>query len=271
MKTITIIFLFFIISCSSPKMLIEQAKKDEQRQRYDSAEQKYLTIIIKHNQSEYTSEAKYRLGLLYKDVKKDYLQARMWFNEVITRHPDSEFVKLAEVGILESPDYTGVLDGNVTVLGDVESYGRNMKLTTEYTKLDYNLYIGKYKLYAGDKLVRQYEKYYLKQGDEIKEFDVNPQKVAVKDYTVIMKYPVKPDISWLTKKDNKEVVYTIVATDLQIKLRDKVFNDCVKLKEYVKGEKGIRFIYYAPNKGCVRITTAVVGSTKEFPVVEIIQ
>lgn len=265
------LFLFFLLGCSSPKMLLESAKKDEQNQRYDKAEQKYFTVVIKHSDTIYAVEARYRLALLYKDIKKDYLQAQMWFNEIIARHPGSEYAKLAEVGILESPDYTGVLDGNVIVLGDVESYGKNMKLTAEFTKLEYNLYIGRYKLFAGDRLVRQYEKYYLKQSGEVREYDANPQKAMIKNYSIIMKLPIKSNVSWTTIKDNKEVVYTIVATGLQLKLRDKTFDDCIKVREYVKGERGVRFIYYAANKGCVKMTTGLLDGTKEFPVVESIQ
>ncbi|MCX7941385.1 MAG: hypothetical protein N2555_06410 [Endomicrobia bacterium] len=273
MLRLIIIFIIFLlcISCIPPKMLMEQAKRDEQNQRFDKAEQKYLTIIIKHNKSEYVPEAKYRLGLLYKDVKKDYLQARMWFNEIISRHPDSEYVKPAEVGILESPDYIGAIDGNIITIGDIESGGKNMRLATEFKKLDYNLYIGKYKLFAGEKVVKTYDRYYLKENGEIREYTVNPKTSTSKNYTVMIKYPVETNTSWTTQKDNKQVAYTIVAKDLQLKLQNKTFDGCIKVREYIKGEKGIRFIYYAPNKGCVRITTAMLDEPKEYTVMELIQ
>jgi len=146
---------------------MKKALKNEKNQRYDIAEKNYLTIIIKYPTSDYVAEAKYRLGLLYKDVKKDYLQARMWFSQVVNQHKDTEFIKLAEVGILESPDYSGALDNNRVVLGDVDSLGRNMKIVTEFKKLDCDLYECNLKLFAGEILVKQEKRYYLKKGNEV--------------------------------------------------------------------------------------------------------
>ncbi len=272
----TIILLSFVFltffSCTNPKSLLKSALKDEQKNKYDSAEQKYLTIIIKYDSSEFVPEAKYRLGLLYKDVKKDYTQAQMWFLDIINRHRDSEFCKLAYVGLLESPDYIGAIDGNKVILGDVESSGKNMQIITEYKKLDYDLYQANVKLYAGKSLIKQEEKFYYKVGNEIREYLVSPLKNPSARYTVVLKYPSKVATKWETEKEKKVVQYLIVEDSLVLKFRDKEFKNCIKVKEQVKGEKGVRFLYYAPNKGCVKITTTTIDNlTKEFPTMELVE
>lgn len=274
MKHIFILLLTFIIfSCATgPESLLRRAIKDEQKQKYDLAEQKYLTIVVKYPSSEYVSEAKYRLGLIYKDIKKDYVQARMWFSDIIINHKDSNFYTLAEVGMLESPDYTGILDGNKVILGDIESGGKNMRIETVIKKIDVNLYSSISQLYAGDKLVRKVEKFYLKTDQQVREYSSNPSIDKNLKYTVIFKLPAETGNQWKTEKENRTVIYTIVATGLQLKLKNFAFEDCIKILERYENETGIRYLYYAPNKGCVKITTSSLNNpTREFPVIELIQ
>lgn len=272
-----IIFLFPILvvfNCSNPKSLIKNALKDEQNKNYDSAEQKYLTIIVKYPKSDYVVEAKYRLGLIYKDVKKDYFQARMWFSQVVNHHQESEFAKFAKVGILESPDYIGAIDGNVIILGDIESGGKNMKSVFEFKKLDFDLYKCSCKLYAAETLVRKEEKFYLKTENEIREYFENPKSSQKKDlkYTIIYKDPQEVGKSWRTFKENKEVSYTIVETSLRLKFTKTEFENCIKILERYKNETGIRYLYYAPNKGCVKITTSSIKNPdKEYVVLELVE
>jgi len=268
-----IIFLFFLFSCTpSPQHLLKQAIKEEQKQNYSSAEQKYMTIIVKHSKNELVCEAKYRLALLYKDVYKDFLQAQLWFSEIINNHKDTKFHRLAQIGLLESPDYLGIIDGNRISIGDVESLGKNMRFFTEYKKLDYDLYISTTRLYAGDKVIRQYVKYYYKDGEEIKESDYNLKTKNSDKYTVVLKLPIRKNNSWTTKKEGKVVIYTIFDTNLTVKVKKGyVFENCIKVMEQNKGEKGVRFLYYAPNKGCVKITTASIFDLyKEYTVMEVV-
>lgn len=265
-------FVFILFSCTNPKMLLKTAIKDEKKQKYDSAEQKYLTIIIKYSDSECVPEAKYRLGVIYKDIKKDYLQAQMWFSDIINRHKDSEFYKFACVGLLESPDYVGAIDGNKVVLGDVESDGRNMKIISEYKKIDYDLYQVTTKIYAGNNLVKQEQRFYYKVDTEIREYLIDPKKNLSTTYTTILKLPIKIGTKWETQKEKKLVECSIVEDSISLKFKDKEFGKCIKIMEQPKGEKGVRFLYYAPNKGCVKITTATIDNLKkEYPVVELVE
>lgn len=270
-KCLIYIFLFFI-GCSNPKSLIESAKKDEQKGLYSKAEQKYLTVVVKFSQSPQLPEAKYRLGLIYKDILKDYIQANMWFSDIIRNHRETEFYKLAEVGLLESPDYVGALDGNLVVLGDKESGGKNMRITYEFKKVEFDLYSVVCKLFAGEKLVRQENKFYLKTLGEIREYSVNPKthKGDLK-YTLIFKLPVEVGNRWTTRKEEKEVIYNIVGTGLTVKLKSKSFENCIKISENYKGETGIRYLYYAPNKGCIKVaTSSLKNPQQEFTVLELV-
>ncbi|MEN3013586.1 MAG: hypothetical protein ABDH23_03095 [Endomicrobiia bacterium] len=268
------IFLFLIFSCSSPDRLLKSAIEDEKKNRYDKAEQKYLTLIVKFPHSRDVVEAKYRLGLIYKDIMKDYAQAIMWFSDIIKNHQDSEFYKPAEVGILESPDYIGALDNNSVILGDVETGGKNMKIVNEFDKIDFDLYKCICKLYAGEKLVRQEIKFYLKTSQEIREYDVNPKMSKEKNlkYSIVFRLPVEAGTKWVTKKEDKEVIYTIVAKDIRVKLKNHEFNNCVKILETYKGQEGIRYLYYAAGKGCIKIATSSVKKpNQEFSVLELIE
>ena len=272
-----LIFLFtFLVlySCTpSSDRLLKQALKDEQKQNYSSAEQKYLTIIVKYSTSDVVPEAKYRLGMLYKDIFKDYYQAQLWFSKIVDEHKDSKFYKLAQVGLLESPDYLGIIDGNKITLGDIESLGKNMRFVVEYKKLDVDLYIGSTKLYAAERIIRQYTKFYYKDGNEIKESDVNLKTEKTDKYTIILKLPIQKNNSWSTEKENKIVIYKVFDTNLRLKTKKGfIFENCIKIMEQNKGEKGVRFLYYAPNKGCVKITTTNISELyKEYTTMEVIE
>ncbi|MCX7716685.1 MAG: hypothetical protein N2Z73_04640 [Endomicrobia bacterium] len=272
MKNFFIFLLLILFSCSTPESLLRQAIKDEQKQNYEAAEEKYLTIVVKHSLSKYVPEAKYRLGLIYKDIKKDYIQSRMWFSDIIVNHRDSEFYRLAEIGVLESPDYLGIIDENKVILGDIESSGKNMKMVTKFKKLEIDLYRCNCELYAGEKLVRKEDKFYLKTGKEIREYTSNPKMEKGLKYTLVFKLPVEIGNEWETQKENKPVSYTIVANRLSVKCKKIEFHDCIKIMESYKGETGIRYLYYAPNKGCIKITTSSLKNPRqEFPVLEFIE
>jgi tetratricopeptide (TPR) repeat protein len=265
--------IFFILFFSNnPRNLLNRAKKFEKQKSYDKAEKIYLSLVIKYPQENFVAEAMYNLGNIYKDIKKDYSQSRMWFSQVITKFPTSDYAKFSYVSILESPDYLGLLDGNMTVLGDIESFGKNMKIKTEIKKLDYNLYLSNQNLFAGEKFVREEKRYYLKTNNEIREYLVDPRNIVGQEvYTVVLKYHYNQGMSWTTKKDNKNVTYTIVATDLNLKIREKNFDGCIKVMEKIDGAYGVKYLYYAPNVGCIKITTATLENlSKEHVTVEII-
>lgn len=273
MNYIKLLILLFFVGCSNPNNLLESGKKYEQIGLYNKAEQKYLTVVVNFPKSPQVPEAKYRLGLLYKDVMKDYVQASMWFSDILKNHKETEFYKLADVCLLESPDYVGALDGNLVVLGDKESGGKNMKITYEFKKIDFDLYSVIFRLFAGEKLIRQERKFYLKTNGEIREYNINP-KTQKKDlkYTLIFKLPVEKGRRWTTKKEDKETVYTIVDTGLTVRLKNKIFENCIKISENYKGETGIRYLYYAPNKGCIKIATSSLRNPQEeFTVLELIE
>lgn len=262
--------LFF--SCSNPKSLLYQALKNEKKGNYDVAEQKYLTIVVKYPSSEYVIEAKYRLGMIYKDIRQDYVQARMWFSDIIKNYPDSEFYKLAEIGLLESPDYIGVVDNNKIVLGDIESFGKNMKMVTEFKKIETDLYRCNCELYAGNNLVRRETKFYLKTGREIREYMSDPKTMDKTKYTVVFRLPAEIGTEWTTQKENRQVTYTITETGVKIKTKKGEFENCIKIMESFTNETGIRYLYYAPNKGCVKITTSSLKNPKqEFTVLELVE
>ncbi len=272
-QLLTIIF-FLLLGCSNPKSLIKKALENEKNQKYDVSEQNYLKVIIKYSTSEYVAEAKYRLGLLYKDVKKDYLQARIWFAQVVNQHKETDFAKLSDVAILESPDYLGALDHNKVVLGDVDTFGKNMKVVSEFKKLDYDLYECNFKLYAGEQLVRQEKRYYFKKSGEIREYSENPKISKTKNlsFTILLKQPIEVGNQWMTIKENKEVLYKIVETNLKVKLKKFEFEDCIKVLEEYKGVPGVKYLYYAPNKGCIKITTSSLKDLKqEYPVLELVE
>ncbi len=271
MKTKKLVFitLFIITSCIGPDGILKKAIQYEQKQKYELAEQQYLKLILKFPNHELTAEAMYRLGLIYKNVKQDFVQSQMWFKQVVNKFPNSKYKELAEIGLIESPDYSGVLDGNKVILGDSETQGRNMLLIAEYKKLDYNLYVGHLHLYAGKKFVREEKKYYLKIGTEIREYPQLPKEGI--PYVVILKLPYRKNNVWKTYKEGKTVFYKIVADEIQVTITGKTFNNCIKVVEQYEGSTGIKNIYYAPNVGCIRITTGSIAQPdKEYPVSEFV-
>jgi hypothetical protein len=276
-KLFYIVIILFIsitfFSCNNAKNLLERAKRYEKQKNYDAAERSYLSLIIKYPKEEIVAEAMYNLGNIYKDIRKDYSQSQIWFSQVITKFPNSEYAKFSKVSILEAPDYLGLLDGNVTVLGDTDSFGKNMLIKTTVQKLDYNLYLVEQNLFAGEKFVRKEKKFYLKTDNEIREFSVDPRTSSSegKFYTTVLQYPYKKGVSWTTIKDNKKVVYTIVDIGLTIEINKKKFSECIKIMEKFENAIGVKYLYYAPNVGCIRITTASSErSEKEFVSVEAI-
>ncbi len=268
--SLMLITLTFLCCCiPTAEKIIKDAYRYEQQNKFELAEQQYIKIIVKYPRSKFSAEAMYRIGLIYKDIKKDFTQATFWFNQLISRYPDNKFVPMAQVAIMESPDYTGAIDGNLLLLGDVETSGKNMRIKTLFQKLDYNLYLSISTLFAGEKFVREEKTYYLKSNDEIRVYYRDPRISTTQlDFTTILKYPLEVGNSWNTYKEKKSVTYTIVAKDLEVKIGNTKYNNCIKLLETYKNTTGIKYIYYAPNIGCIKITTSTKDNPhKEFPTV----
>lgn len=260
-----IILVIIFLSCTDPKNILSKAKKYQVQNKYDNAERLYLRLIIKYPTDDLAAEAMYNLGLIYKDVKKDYPQSKLWFSQIITKFPYSDFKDLAQVGMLDSPDYFGLNENNTLLLGDPETGGKNMRIKNKISKLDYNLFLLEQTLFAGEKVVRVEKRYYLKTGTEIREFLADPTKNKNAIYSVVLKLPYEKNNFWQTKKDGKNVTYTIVEDNVKIKIKDKEFVNCIKVMEQVENSVGIKYLYYAPNVGCVKITTTtILQKDKEY-------
>lgn len=270
-----VVLLVSIFSCDTPQAVLSRGKKFLKEKRFENAEKEFLSVVIKWPSDKNCAEAMFELGNICKEIKKDYNQSVLWYSQVVKKFPATEFAKVAEVKILESPDYLGLIDKNRVILGDSETKGRNMRLETRVEKLDYNLYLMQSDLFAGDKFVRTEKKYYLKKNGEIREFNVNPSEIKNEskvESKIVLKYPFVSGNVWKTYFAGKSFVLKIVEDNITMNIADKKFDKCIKVMEKIEDSVGVKYFYYAADVGCIKITTASnEESKKEYTSVELVK
>lgn len=262
------ITIFVLINGCGPKYNFNKAKKLEQKEYYVQAIKKYIYVSEKFPESEYAPEAVYNAGRIYQKNLKIYNEAVKLYSELIYKYPSQQqWVKLAKIGIFESPDYFPLKDGYVWVEGDSDTLGKNMRVEYYCTQISSFTYSIKKRYYAGNKIVTELKRYYTKEDYELREM-INMDSVS---YTVLLSYPFEKMKSWITTRDNRKLKLTIVSDSVSVITKAGKFDNCIKIREESIDYPGAyKYEYYAPDIGHVLTTIGTAKSEVEHRNIELI-
>jgi tetratricopeptide (TPR) repeat protein len=244
------------------------AEKLEKNKYYVQAAVQYKAIGEKYPDSRYVPEALYRAARIYQEELKIYPEARKLYAELIYKFPDdSAVVGRAKIGIFDSPDYFPLREGYITVEGDSETGGRNMRVEQYYSVISTNVCSVEKRYYAGSRLASSIKKIYAKVNYELRELPAPDSE----RYAVILSFPFDNMKSWKTSKDNRNLSMTIVDNDATVEVRSGRFTGCLKVREEdPQLPEACRYEYYAPGVGHVLTTTGSKSSRSEHANTEII-
>ncbi len=86
---------------------------------YEQARLEYATLIDRYAESEYRDDAAYRFCVAYYR-EGDFEKARTAYERFLSQHSDSPFVVNARMGLVQTLEELGDVDGALTVLGSLE-------------------------------------------------------------------------------------------------------------------------------------------------------
>jgi len=262
------LFLFsvlFLCSCGVNYRL-NQAKKLEEKGYYIDAIKKYLEINKKYENTLSGARALYDAARIYHRKLKVYFESEKLYNSIINKYSKSdkfkEIVKLAKIGIFDSPNYFPFGNGSIWVEGDSETGGKNMRI--EWLCVEISTYthcLIQKKFLAGKKFVTQFKRYYTKEEFQLRE---SLEKMS-STYTVLLYYPFEIGKTWITESDGRKIELTIVSNDAEVKTHAGVFKGCLKIKEVdLKFPQACKYEYYAPEVGHILTTISAVNSKREY-------
>ncbi|OGS26673.1 MAG: hypothetical protein A2297_04125 [Elusimicrobia bacterium RIFOXYB2_FULL_48_7] len=252
------VFTFFLaslagISGCGAKYAFSQAKKLEKKGFYVQAVEKYLKVSRKYPKDALAPEAMYRAGEIYRAKLKIYPEGINIYLELLKNFPDSGiWLKLAKMGVFNSPSYFPMADGSAWTEVDSASTGKNMKAQWYCQEISTGVYKLTKKYFAGDKLVTTVARYY--SIDNLELVESKSQDFA--DKTVLLKYPFNTGTSWVTEQDGRKIKLTVIAANAGVKTAAGQFDNCIKIQQEDLNLPGsYKYVYYAKDTGFVLMAT----------------
>lgn len=251
-----------LAGCSTQSQ-ISKAEKLEQNKAYIKAIKTYKSIYSKNQKTEIGAAALYNAARIYHRKLKVFSESAKLYEEVIRNFPaSSPHVKLAKVGIFDSPNYFPFVNSSTWIEGDSQTGGQNMRIEWHSITIStYTLCFVQKKFYAGKKLGTEIKRYYTKDNFELQETteQTSPNK------TIMMLYPFEKGKTWITDRSGRKYKLTIVDNASSVKVRAGEFNGCIKIKEQdLQYPDSFKYEYYAPEIGHILTTISTTGSPTEF-------
>jgi hypothetical protein len=205
-------------------------------------------------------EALYRIGRIYQKKLKLFSYSNRYYTMVLDNYSSSQpWVGMACVGLLTSPDYFPLHEGNFWIEGDSDSGGVNMRSQWICNAVSSGTYSITRRISAGAKFVRDIKQFYRIQGLQLRQY----AKLSDDSGVITLAYPLETGRSWRTVVDGNWMEYKIEAANERITVKAGSFPACLKIGERnMAYPKSVKYNYYAPDVGWVLTTTAFVGGSE---------
>jgi hypothetical protein len=263
--------VLILISACSPEQQLSRAKSLEKKGEYYKAWEKYQELAANRPQSPTAPEAVFRAGWIAQRQFDDCFMASTFYDEVLTRYPDSDpWAKAALLQKNSCPDYFPLIPGSIWVEVDSDTKGSNARveischpdekqanaLPSQAGKLvkDY---------YAGAKKSISLELFYKKDQQELHEMKRGQENSSI----VILKWPVEVGTKWTNRDGARSTTYQIVSLDETVSVVAGDFKDCLHVRSSGMGESAIKNEYYAPGVG--RVLTSITSNQNEKRITEL--
>jgi tetratricopeptide (TPR) repeat protein len=265
-------FLFVLPACGAQSQL-NQAKRLEDKGKYEKAWAAYQRIAAKNPKSPIAPEALFRAGLMAQRRLNDCYMAGTFYDRVIENYSQSEpWAKVAFLQKQNCPDYYPLLAGTQWIEGDSETKGKNARIQTTCKPLpeskpgmfaDGGVLEKTY--FAGDKKSSSFEFIYRKVNNELLEFQSPTDAVG----KVLLRWPLEKGQTWKTRPGSTTFIYEIESLSEKVDVQAGTYENCLKVGFTVSGISGAStHEYYAPGVG--RVLTTVSSKGSEVRVTELL-
>ncbi len=266
MKNLKIIASFcFLLAGCGPQSQLNQAKRLEQKGKFEKAFHAYQKIAAKSPKSPAAPEALFRAGLMSQRHLNDCYMAGAFYDRVIEIYSQSEpWARAAVLQKQNCPDYYPLVVGTEWLEVDSETKGKNARIQTVCKALPESSGtlpseggILRKTYFAGDKESSSLELIYRKIQGELQELRTLEDPVG----KVVLKWPLETGQTWKTRPGNATFVYEIESVKEKVKVEAGEFENCVKVGFTISGIAGAStHEYYAPGVGRVLTTVSTKGS-----------
>lgn len=244
----------FFTGCSVDYQF-KKAEKLKENGKFRGAIKKYGAVIEKNPENPRLPEAIYNIGKIYHHNLEDNPAAKKYYKKVMNEYPETEWAELSKDLFLKIADYFPLIKNLKWIEVDSSSSGRYMLAKNEIVSVQDNIFKMTRKLYARDKLISSFKKYFKKTKDGI--YETNRKGEIIK--TVLL-FPVEAGRHWTDGR----IKYTVISRNENISVIAGNFSDCVKIKKQLLGASSWSYEYYAPEVGKILTTQSAGGREKRI-------
>lgn len=261
--------ILLALGCS-PDRQLNRAEKVEKKGEVYKAWELYQEFAAKHPSHPRAPEAVFRAGWVAQSHFNDCFMANTFYDEVVTRYPDSDpWAKAASLQKNNCPDYFPLIPGSQWTEVDSESKGQNARIEVsceeipgEPKSLPSQAGLLNRQFYAGDKKSLTTKATYRKDQMELQEF--RSDKISP---TVLIKWPIETNARWSTQVEGRLARYELATMSSHVSVMAGDFDDCLVIRSFFPGESAVKNEYYAPGVG--RVLTTVTTPKGEKRITEL--
>jgi len=243
-----------LLTGCGPQSEFNKAKKLEEKKRYGDAWTRYQNFVARNPKHAKAPEALFRAGWMAQVGMDDCYVAQTFYEQVITRYPQSEpWAQAASFQMQNCPDYYPLIPGSKWEEGDSDSKGQLARTVIECEPLKSSKALFPSEgaklirtYYAGDKKFRTSEFIYRKEKGQVAEFSNEKDHIS----KILLRWPIQVGTTWKTKVDDRVFRYEIVSLEEKVKVQAGEFLNCIKIWSTFEGARvGSQYEYYAPGVG----------------------
>jgi hypothetical protein len=268
-------FLFLggalLLAGCSPDRQIGRAAALEKKGKTYKAWEKYQEFAAKNPQHARAPEAIFRAGWIAQQHFNDCFMATTFYDEVLTRYPNSD--PWARASLLQKnncPDYFPLVTGSKWTEVDSDTKGQNARIeiaceavSGEGRTLPSQAGVMVRQFYAGEKKSLTTRAIYRKDQMELREFRGENTTTP----TVLLHWPVEAGFKWSTQIDGRLARFEIASMSAQASVMAGDFDDCLVVRSNFPGESSMKNEYYAPGVG--RVLTTIMTDKGEKRITEL--
>lgn len=230
----------------------------EKTGKHYKAWEKYQEFAAKNPQHPRAPEAVFRAGWIAQQHFNDCFMADTFYDEVLTRYPESDpWARAAMLQKNNCPDYFPLVAGSKWTEVDSETKGQNARVeitcdsvTGDPKALPSQAGVLTRQFYAGNKISLSTRATYRKDQMELHEFRHDDDKIP----SVLLRWPVEAGAKWSTQIDGRLARLEVVSMSAQASVVAGDFSDCLVVRSSFVGELSYKNDYYAPGVGRVMST-----------------
>lgn len=257
------ITLYTVLTGCTADYHFKKAEKLRETGKFADAADKYMSIAEKNPGHSRVPEALYKTAEIYQQNLENDSEAKKIYRRIIKNYPSTEWAGYAKEAMAELADYYPLDEKAKWVEVDSASGGSYMRAVNEVASMQNGVFLITRQLYAREKFVSSFKKYFKKTKNGIYETEMNGGIIKT-----LLILPPEPGRSWT----GGGVRYTVVSDKENVTVIAGKFSNCIKIKKQLIGTASWSYEYYAPEVGEILLTQSSgadekrISELKEFSI-----